>query len=65
MIVVEGNFDPITETELSVLEAAASERIQRKMIFVQLKENDAVLGLAERMYAVCLAGCSAIPIICS
>ena len=52
MIVVQGNFDPITETELQALKQLY--RKTKQEIFVQLKE-EAELGLAERCMLVCLA----------
>jgi nicotinate-nucleotide adenylyltransferase len=49
MIVVEGSFDPITETELTALKQLHHQ--YQEDIFVQLKE-EGVLDLAERMILV-------------
>jgi len=53
MIVVEGNFDPITETELDAVKQLY--RRNREDIFLQVKEGDAVLDYQLRLKLVELA----------
>lgn len=47
MIVVEGVFDPISEKEISALKDLYKKT--KDEIFIQVKEEGAVLGIAERM----------------
>lgn len=50
MIVVEGSFDPITESEICALKEL--HRTHHEDVFVQIREDGAVLGYPERMCLV-------------